>query len=74
MCQDHAQVQQHIGNRAPLRIGITTLMGVQHLLDFTDALPDPDRSPRRAAEKIRGNIEQRPAAVTQQGPSSLCIG
>ena len=34
MGQDHAQVQQHIGNGAPLGVGIATIVGVHDLIDF----------------------------------------
>ncbi|MNF79778.1 hypothetical protein D3C87_1554400 [compost metagenome] len=74
MGQDHAQVQQHIGDGVPLRVSITAIVSVQYLLDFADALPDPNRCPRLATEKIRGDVEQCPATVAQQRPAPFCVG
>ncbi|MNG09477.1 hypothetical protein D3C84_928960 [compost metagenome] len=72
--EEDAQGQQQIPDRVPLSELVTVLVGSYCLLDFIDALPDPDRGAGRPTEKIRSDVEQCPPAVTQQCPASLRIG
>ena len=74
MSQEQPQAQQHIAEGVPFGELVAPLACLQRLFDFTDALPDPDRSTGRATEKICGDVEQCPAAVAQQCPAPLGVG
>ena len=70
----HAKVEQDIGERRPLGLLLTVLLGLDKVLQLIDHLPDPHRRAHGTTEKGQHGVEYQPAGLLERGPTVFGIG